>query len=439
MQQNENEQAQDYSSGWSPYPRSSTPASGAGWGVAQVVLTAVLVAVAFSAGWFGNTYANRANVASGDARLVLQAWNDIDQYYVVTNSIDHKKMAYAAIKSMVDSLGDTGHSRFETPEQLKAEEDQLRNAPTVGIGVYLSGGGKDPIRIDAIIPNSPASKSALKPGDWIVGVDGQDVTGKAIDQVRPLITGKVGTPVKLTIIRPSQSRTATFDVTIVRGTFTAPTVASYIIPTLNIAHIQILQFASDVDSQLEQKLRDAQAHHVRGIILDLRDDPGGYLDQAVAVASEFVPAGKTVLIEQSRTGRQVIQSQDHGLAVSTPLVILVNNGTASAAEIVAGSIPADRPGVHVVGEKTFGTGTVLQEFVLADGSALWLGTEEWLLPNGKSIYHVGYMPDQPVTLPATAAPVSPLIADQAHLSGAQVLASGDAQIVQAIHDLQGQG
>jgi carboxyl-terminal processing protease len=81
----------------------------------------------------------------------------------------------------------------------------------------------------------------------------------------------------------------------------------------------------------------------------------------------------------------------------------------------------------------------LQEFVLADGSALWLGTEEWLLPNGKSIYHVGYMPDQPVTLPATAAPVSPLIADQAHLSGAQVLASGDAQIVQAIHDLQGQG
>src|SRR5258708_37541638 len=107
MQQNENEQAQDYSSGWSPYPRSSTPASGAGWGVAQVVLTAVLVAVAFGAGWVGNTYANRAHVASGDARLVLQAWNHIDPYYVVTHSIDHKKIAYAGIKSMGGSLGDT--------------------------------------------------------------------------------------------------------------------------------------------------------------------------------------------------------------------------------------------------------------------------------------------------------------------------------------------
>src|SRR5260370_21661697 len=163
MQQNENEQAQDYSSGWSPYPRSSTAASGPGSACAQAVLTAVLVAVAFSAGWFGNPYANRANVASGDARLVLQAWNDIDQYYVVTNSIDHKKMAYAAIKSMVDSLGDTGHSRFETPEQLKAEENQLRNAPTLGIRVYLTRRDEQPIRIDAIIPTSPPANTALKP------------------------------------------------------------------------------------------------------------------------------------------------------------------------------------------------------------------------------------------------------------------------------------
>src|SRR6266852_208288 len=116
MQSHDNEQAQGFQSDWSPYPRPPKAEQNPGWGVAQVVLTAVLVAVAFGAGWFGNTYANRANVASGDAQLVLQAWNDVDQYYVVTNSIDHKKMAYAAIKSMVDSLGDTGHSRFETPE-----------------------------------------------------------------------------------------------------------------------------------------------------------------------------------------------------------------------------------------------------------------------------------------------------------------------------------
>src|SRR5258708_20740485 len=97
-------------------------------------------------------------------------------------------MAYAAIKSMVDSLGDTGHSRFETPEQLKAEENQLRNAPTVGIGVYLSGGDKQPIRIDAIIPNSPPPKNALHPGGWIVGGDGQAFTRKHIHHAHPPIT-----------------------------------------------------------------------------------------------------------------------------------------------------------------------------------------------------------------------------------------------------------
>ncbi len=424
-------------------PESQTPPARAvppAQGIAQLLVTAVLVAVAFGAGWFGNAYVNRANTASGDESLILQAWNDIDQYYVVTGSINHKQMAYAAIQGMVNSLGDTGHSRFETPEQLAQEQQQLHNAPTVGIGVYLSGGGQQPLKIDAIIPDSPASKSNLRPGDWIVGVNGQDVRGKTIDDVRPLIGGAEGTVVTLTIVRPNASTTATFDVSITRGKFSVPTVVSYIIPNLNIAHIQILQFAQDADSQLRIKIKAAQAANVRGIILDLRDNPGGYLDQAVAVASEFIPAGsgKNVLIEKSRSGSQTQLVTAGGLATTTPLAILVNNGTASAAEIVAGSIAVNRPGVHVVGEKTFGTGTVLQEFMLSDGSALWLGTEEWLLPNGQSIYHTGFTPDQQVALPANVAPVSPLVSQEENLSESQILNSGDSQLLQAIHDLQGQ-
>ncbi len=410
-------------------------------GVVQIIMTAVLVALAFGAGWFGNTYVNRANVAaSANERLILQAWNDIDQYYVVTGSIDHQKMAYAAIQGMVNSLGDTGHSRFETPEQLKQEEQQLQNAPTVGIGVYLSGGGDKPIRIDAIIPNSPASKSTLRPGDLIVGVDGKSLQGMSIDQARPLIVGPKGTPVTLTIIRPSVSTTATFDVRLVRAEFSPQTVVSYIIPGLNIADIQITQFASDADAQLQKALKDAQAKQVKGIVLDLRDNPGGYLDQSVAVASEFIPSGpgKTVMIEKSRTGQQSVAVKPGGLATSIPLVILVNNGTASAAEIVAGSVAQNRHDVHVVGQTTFGTGTVLQEFVLADGSALWLGTQEWLLPNGQSIYHKGFTPDVQVKLPDSVVPLSPLVAQEEQLSLDQVKQSGDTQLLQAIQLLNNQ-
>jgi len=144
---------------------------------------------------------------------VLQAWNDIDQYYVVTDSIDHKKMAYAAIKSMVDSLGDTGTAASKPPSSSRPR--RISCATRDGRHrVYLSGG------TSSRFASTPSFQLAClqertQPGDWIVGVDGQDVTGKTIDQVRPLITGKVGTPVKLTIIRPSQSKTVTSTSTIV--------------------------------------------------------------------------------------------------------------------------------------------------------------------------------------------------------------------------------
>ena len=409
-----------------------------GAGIAQVILTAVLVAVAFAAGWFGNGFVSRASVATGDQRLIIQAWNDIDQNFVVTGSIDHKKMAYSAIQAMVDSLGDTGHSRFETPDQLKTEQNQLTNAPTVGIGVYLSGGGSQPLRIDAIIPNSPASHSTLQPGDLIVAVDGASIRGKTFDEAHTLIAGKEGTNVTLTIIRPSVSPTATSDVVITRGKFVSPTVASFIIPGENIDDIVLYQFSQDADSQIAKAIKAAQSAHVKGVILDLRGDPGGLLDQAVSVTSEFITSGKTVLIERSRDGSQKQTSTCGCAADQLPLVILVDNNTASAAEITAGSIAINRPNVHVVGQTTFGTGTILTEFMLSDGSALWLGASEWLLPNGQSVYHKGFTPDQQVVLPTNAVPFSPLVGSQEHYTQQQVLNSGDTQLVQAINDLNGQ-
>jgi carboxyl-terminal processing protease len=404
-------------------------------------MTSALVVIAFAAGWFGNGFANRQNIATGDQRLVLQAWNAIDQNFVVTSAINQKAMAYAAINSIVATLGDTGHSRFETQEEFAQEQQDLQNQATVGIGVYISGGGSQPLRIDAIIPGSPADKSGeLRPGDEIVGVNGKSIQGLSETQSHPLIEGQAGTKITLTILRPSVSRTMTFDVTLTRASFVAPTTVSYIIPGTNIAHIQLTQFSQDADQSLRTALKAVLAKHVSGIILDLRGNPGGYLNQAQAVASEFIPAGKgkNVLIERTRSGEQPVPVLPGGLATNVPLVILVDNNTASAAEITAGAISQLRPDVHLVGETTFGTGTILSTFLLSDGSALVLGTDEWLLPNGESTYHHGIVPDQKVALPSNVVAVSPLVAREESLSLAQIKASGDTQLLRAIQDLTGQ-
>nr|MBF6592377.1 PDZ domain-containing protein [Ktedonobacterales bacterium] len=326
-------------------------------------------------------------------------------------------------------------------QQFQAEQNDLNNAPSVGIGIYLSGGGTIPLRIDAVVPNSPASKGNLRPGDQIVGVDGKDVRGMTLDQVRPLIGGKSGTPVTLTLLRPSVSKTQTFNVTLTRAEFTAPIVYSYLIPTLDVADIQITEFANNTDAQLKVALKDAQAKRVKGIVLDLRGNPGGLLDQAIAVASEFIPAGtgKDVLIEKTRTGTITDVVRAGGLATTTPLVILVDGDTASAAEIVSGAIAVNRPDVRIVGQTTFGTGTVLNPFQFADGSVLILGTEEFLLPNGQSIYHRGCVPDQQVTIPASATPITPLVAQEENLTPSEIQQSPDAQLRQALQDLANPG
>jgi carboxyl-terminal processing protease len=360
---------------------------------------------------------------------------------VVTSAINQKAMAYAAIDAMVATLGDTGHSRFETPEEFLQEQHDLQNQATVGIGVYISGGGSQPLRIDAIIPGSPADKSGkLRPGDEIVGVDGKSIQGMSEAQSHVLIAGKAGTKVTLTIIRPSVSTTKTFDVTLTREAFVAKTAVSYIIPGTKIAHIQLTQFSQDADTQLRAQLKAALDEHVSGIILDLRGNPGGYLDQAQAVASEFISAGKgkNVLIEKTRSSEQPLPVLPGGMATNVPLVILVDNNTASAAEITAGAIRQLRPDVHLIGQTTFGTGTILSTFLLSDGSALVLGTDEWLLPNGESTYHHGIVPDQKVALPSNAVAVSPLVAKEEALSLQQIKASGDTQLLQAIQDLTGQ-
>ncbi len=414
-------------------------------GLAQLVVTTLLVVLAFSAGWFGNGYVNRNNYVPNDQQhkyqyVMNEAWNDINDNFVVTSNINQQQMAYAAINAMVATLNDPGHTRFETPEEFQNENNQLNNQQTVGIGVELSGGGKDPITIVAVFPKTPASTGGLQAGDQIVGVNGTDVHGMTLDQVTPLIKGAEGTEVTLVIIRPSVSPTATRAITMTRAKFTAPVVLPFIIPELNIADIQLIDFSQDADSQLRDALKAAEGRHVAGVVLDLRGNGGGYLGQAVSVSSEFIPAGPNtnVMILRDRASSNPQPVVKGGLATSLPLAILINHDTASAAEITAGAIAYNRSDVRTVGQTTYGTGTVLYPYTLADGSVLNLGTSEWLLPNGVSVYHKGLDPEQSVALPATLQPLTALSAPNNQATYAYIQKYGDTQLLQAISDVQQQ-
>jgi len=412
-------------------------------GIAQIVVTSLLVVLAFGAGWFGNAFVNQANyIPANDVNqhIINQAYTEINKNYVFASAVDKQKMAYAAINAMVDTLNDSGHSRFETPEEYKNEAGQLNNDKIIGIGVYLGGGGDKPLTITAIMPDSPAAKAGLKAGDQITAVNGTALKGLTIEQIRPLIKGdgKEGSSVTLTILRPSETPPTPRDVTLVRAQITPPTAVGYTISDLNIAHIQLLDFSANADDELKKAIRDAQQKHVKGIILDLRGNGGGYLDQAVNVTSEFVPAGtgKNVMILKTRATSETLKVKSGGLATTTPLVILVDNNTASAAEITAGAIAIDRPDAQTVGVTTYGTGTVLEPKTLADGSTLILGTGEWRLPNDTSIYHVGYQPQNVVALPKDVVAFTPLSANGDLTTSSDIKAANDTQLLKAIALMQ---
>lgn len=358
--------------------------------------------------------------------LVEQAWNIVSENYVDRTATEPKTLAYGTIAGMVDSLGDTGHSVFLNPEQVK-QENNLIQGHLQGIGATVQEKNGNVV-IVAPLDGSPAQKAGLRPGDIILKVDGQPVTG--VEDAVQRITGPAGTSVTLTIQSPSG---ATSDVTIVRAVINLISVTWQKLPGTSIVQLRLASFDKGTSAELDSALSAIKAQGASGIILDLRDNPGGLLDEAVGVASRFLKSGD-VLEEKDINGNITkVPVLSNVTKTDLPMVVLVNQGTASAAEIVSGALQ-DAGRAKLVGESTFGTGTALVPFSLSDGSEIVLGTEEWLTPSGKTIWHVGLKPDVVVPL---ATGIAPLFPDaEKGMTSDQIKASGDQQLLTALNLLQ---
>ncbi len=372
--------------------------------------------------------------ATADLALIQEAWDTIHENYVDARNLDDQDLAYGAIRGMTEAVGDEGHTSFMTADEARAA-DQSLSGTFVGIGVQINTETEDggaPI-VSSIIPNTPAEESDLRRGDRIISVDGWKTEGHTVEEVVSRVRGPEGEPVTLTIGREGK---ADFEVTITRRKFDLPLVTWSMVPGRDVAMIRLEQFSTGATKAVEGAIKDATTAGATGIILDLRGNPGGYVNEAIGVASQFVGDG---IVYQSIDASGVTKDVPvipGGAYTSGPLVVLADGSSASSAEIVTGAIQDAGRGT-VVGEKTFGTGTVLGRFDLADGSSMRIGVERWLTRGGRPIWHEGLEPDVKVALDTEATPIRP--DDLRALTAAELAKATDAQVLKALEELKAGG
>lgn len=362
---------------------------------------------------------------AGDFGLIREAWDDLHSKYVGASDLDWQTLAWSAIEGLTEAVDDPGHTGFLTPEERENRHDAL-SGTFVGVGIQIDP-RPDGVTVVGVFRGSPAEAAGLRRGDRIVAVDGTSVTGDDSDQVVELVRGAPGTSVTLTLARADQPDPVV--VTVERAEIQVPAVSWAHVPGTSIAMLRLEQFSSGSAEQLKTALEEILATEPTGVVLDLRGNPGGYVNEAVAVASQFLADG---VVYRSRDAAGTVTTTEvtpGGIATQVPLVVLVDEGSASSAEIVTGALQ-DAGRTEVVGRRTFGTGTVVNEVALADGSALRIGVIEWLTPAGRSIWRTGLAPDHSVTL---AAGTVPLVPDDLSTMGPHALArSADLQLLKAL-------
>lgn len=354
-----------------------------------------------------------------------QAWELASNKFVDPTAVDPQQMTEGAISGMLDSLGDQGHTRFLSAEAAQRWAESL-SGEFEGIGAYLNVQDDQAIIVRPI-EGSPAERAGLLAGDIILEVDGQSTEGMPVEELVALVRGPRGTTVRLTILHPGEE--VPVEIAIERNTIEVPSVTWRMLPD-DVAFVRLNSFAQRSAEEMQQALTEVQEQGAQAIVLDLRNNPGGLLNEAIGITSEFLPEGTPVLIEEDREdNRKISYANPGGVALDIPVVVLVNSNTASSAEILSGALQ-DAQRARVLGVPTIGTGTVLTTFNLNDGARLLLGTSQWLTPSGRLIRETGIVPDIEVALDPGTQPLSP--AEAAELSANELQQSADTQLVEAL-------
>ncbi len=424
-----------------PSQASGSPTAGRGRGAAiRRVAIGLALALTFSVGigvgrlvpsaegGADSATPSPAGQSSSDQELALigQAWNILHDQYVGKDQLDDRALAYGAINGLTEAVGDTGHTSFLTPDERAARADQLSGS-YVGIGVRIDIATDGLPVIEEVFKGSPAEQAGLKAGDELTEVDGKSTSGHDLDLIAGWVRGQAGTTVKVDI--RSGGKGTEHEVSIVRAAVAEVVVSWAMVPGTKTAFLRLDQFSNGAADDVKAALGEIKAAGAERLILDLRGNPGGYVNEAVGVASQFLSSGD-VYIERDATGHETHHPvSSGGVATDIPLVVLVDGGTASSAEIVSGALQDAGRG-QIVGVKTYGTGTVLGEFPLADGSALRVGTVEWLTPKGRRIWHEGIIPDVIVERAADVAPLGP--DDIRSMTAAQIATLTDPQLARAL-------
>ncbi|HNW19816.1 MAG TPA: S41 family peptidase [bacterium] len=327
-----------------------------------------------------------------DFSLFWQTWDLIKANYVDQDKLTDKQMFYGALSGLVSSVDDP-YTVFMNPEESKLFNEDLTGTFS-GIGAEV-GLRNDVITIIAPLAGTPAERAGLRSGDKVYAIDKQSTVGLTVDEAVKKIRGEKGTTVILTIARNGDKLR---DISITRDTIVVKSVATDYDQTSGLYTITVSNFNADTEPLFQAAVQDIEHQKPRGLILDLRNNPGGYLDAAVAIASFWISDG--VIVSEQFSNQSAIQSQHaRGLAplADLPTVVLINQGSASASEIVAGAL-MDHQQATIIGKTTYGKGSVQVVRDLPDGSMIKITTAKWLTPNGTSINDKGIKPNIEVEL-----------------------------------------
>jgi carboxyl-terminal processing protease len=357
--------------------------------IITIAAIVVMAGVAFAAGRMSQDISFGKKTSGLDVASLQTVYDVLNRKF--DGTLDQEKLLEGAKAGLVAASGDPFTS-YLPKAAAKALEDDLSGTLS-GIGAEIAIKNQH-LTVVAPLADSPADKAGLRAGDIIGAIDGKDPSGLSLDEAVAKIRGTKGTTVKLTVVHGSD---APKEITITRDELKITSV-DWSMKDNQVGYIKIKQFSADTSTKIQEASKDLADKGAKKIVLDLRNDPGGYLDKAVTVASEFLKSGQLVVDERrGNTSIEKLNAEDGGRLIGLPMVVLINSGSASASEIVAGALQ-DHKVATIMGETSFGKGSVQEITKLAEGAEVKVTVAHWYTPNGKNIGKEGIKPDKEVKL-----------------------------------------